>query len=136
MTRLLFRLGRMIGKREQSPQLLLLRLLLWKFILTREAILGRCGLMMFRLARTSKRGKQIGPRSRLSWRGEQVRPLSQKQFPCFPNQVMAEAMVCFLGDSLKSCFLVDVTRFQEDTVGPEHHFLVSTASSEADTLFN
>src|SRR6266700_1123877 len=49
---------------------------------------------------------------------------------------MPETVMCFLCYEFKPGFLVDVTRFQEDTVGPEHQFLVTTASSEANTLFD
>src|SRR5258708_11331928 len=64
------------------------------------------------------------------------RSRSQKQFPCFPNKLMTETVMDFLGHKLKSCFLVDVSRFQENAIGPEHQFGVSMASSEADTLFD
>jgi hypothetical protein len=49
---------------------------------------------------------------------------------------MAETMMSFLGNEFKSGFLVDVTGFQQDTIGPEHQFLVSAASSEVNIFFN
>src|SRR5947209_4100578 len=61
---------------------------------------------------------------------------SQHQFPCLPHEIMPETVMCFLGYEFETGFLVDVTRFQEHTVGPEHQFLVTTASSEANTLFD
>ena len=63
-------------------------------------------------------------------------PSSQNQFPRFLNKVMTEAMVCTLGHELEPCFSVDVSRLYKDTLSPEHEFLVTTASSEANTLFN
>lgn len=61
---------------------------------------------------TAKRGKEIGPNEQTELEGgEQARPFSQHQFPRFSNEVMAEAMMCFLGDEMKPCFLVNVTRF-------------------------
>ncbi len=45
---------------------------------------------------------------------------SQDQFPCFTDEIMAEAMMRFLGNEFKPGFLVDVTGFQQDTIGPEH----------------
>src|SRR5581483_539006 len=61
---------------------------------------------------------------------------SQNQFPRFLNKVMTEAMVCTLGHELEPCFSVDVSRLYKDALGPEHEFLVTTASSEANTLFD
>src|SRR6516225_2624827 len=60
----------------------------------------------------------------------------QNQFPRFPDEIMAETVMCFLSNELESYLLIDVTGFHENVVGPEHQFLVATASSEAYTFLN
>ena len=67
---------------------------------------------------------------------EEARPFSQEQFPCLSSEVMAKTVMCFLGDKFEPCFLVDVSRFHENAVGPEHKFVIATPSSEANTLFD
>jgi len=49
---------------------------------------------------------------------------------------MTEAVMCFLGNEREPRFLVDVPRFYEHVVGPEHEFLVAAASSKANALFD
>src|SRR5947208_4762872 len=61
---------------------------------------------------------------------------SQGQLPCLSDKVMAETVMCFLCNKLKSYLLIDMAGFHKDTIGPEHQFVIATASSETNTLLD
>src|SRR5690348_7741347 len=62
--------------------------------------------------------------------------VSELQFPCLTDEIMAEAMVWLLSHQHEAGFLVQASRLHEHIICPEHDLGVAATTREADTFGN